>query len=93
MGRPRSIYRGLQLLERRALRGAPLLARRQVENALLGAVNAAVVDAHMSGRVYASRGEKRSPAEEHRHMIEHAERVASAAFEREMRDWEAAHVR
>ncbi len=82
-----SIYAALRLLERRAIRRAPLRARRQVQNAILAAVDAAISDAHLSGRVYAKGGETATPADEYRSMMDRAKQAASREYERQMRDW------
>lgn len=83
-----SFYAALRLLERRAIRRAPLLTRRQVQNAILAAVDAAIMDAHLSGRVYAKGGEKANPGDEHRNMLEHAKAAGSREYDRQMREWD-----
>jgi hypothetical protein len=81
-----NFYAALKLLERRAIRRAPLRARRQVQNAILAAIDAAIMDAHMSGRVYTKGGERRSPGDEHRMMLDHAKRAAGIEYERQMKE-------
>jgi hypothetical protein len=83
------IYDFLRLLERRAMRRAPQMERLQVKYAIYRAVDAAIMDAHLSGRVYAKGGEVASPGDEHRDMLEHAHAAAAREYVRGMREWES----
>jgi hypothetical protein len=84
---PQSLFDALKMLDRRARRGRSPRERAKVMNTILGAYEVALADAHMSGRVYHEGGEQRMPGDEHRHMMEHANRAFAAAAKRE---WENA---
>lgn len=82
-------YRALRQLERKAFRRRPLAERRRLLIAIHDAIETAIGDAHVSGRIYGAGGEKRNPAEEYRHMRDHAISAAIAAFNREYPPQEA----
>ncbi len=85
----RNLTAALRLLERRVMRGASVRERNFARFAITSAIEHALMEAHMCGRIYANGGEKANPGDEHRNMVERSSRAFSSAFERTLKELDA----